>query len=130
MFTCLLVRKSMPNVGKKQSVLRKSASKRKKSFRGTQKQEVVQKRRKETRAVEVTFVGEDDVVSEQILPPAESVSKRKILPNDDESSSNESIEDDLAPAEGYRLVSMDSLLKFVKRIHAQTPCNLGENYVS
>ena len=120
----------MPNVGKKQSVLRKSASKRKKSFRRTQKQEVVQKRRKETRAVEVTFVGEDDVVSEQILPPAESVSKRKILPNDDESSSNESIEDDLAPAEGYRLVSMDSLLKFVKRIHAQTPCNLGENYVS
>ena len=49
---------------KKQCVLRNSASKRKKGFRGTQKQEVAQKRRKQTRAVEVTsfgLVGEDDV---------------------------------------------------------------------
>ena len=67
----------MPKVGRKQSVLRNSASKRKKGFRGTQKQEVAQKRRKETRAVEVIFVGEDDVVSEQILPPAESASNGK-----------------------------------------------------
>lgn len=120
----------MPKVGRKQSVLRNSASKRKKGFRGTQKQEVAQKRRKETRALEVTFVGEDDLVSEQIPPPAESASKRKIQPNDDGSSSNETAEDDLAPAEGYRLVSMDSLLKFVKRIYAQTPCHLGKRYVS
>ena len=42
--------------------------------------------------------------------PAESASKRKIQPNDDGSSSNETAEDDLAPAEGYRLVSMDSHL--------------------
>ena len=76
------------------------------------------------------FVGEDDVVSEQILPPAESASKRKIQPNDDGSSSNETAEDDLASAEGYRLVSMDSLLKFVKRIHAKTPCHFGESYAS
>ena len=67
----------MPKVGTKQSVLRNSASKRKKGSRGTQKQEVAQKRRKETRAVEVIFVGEDDVVSEQILPPAESASNGK-----------------------------------------------------
>lgn len=67
----------MPKVGTKQSVLRNSASKRKKCSRGTQKQEVAQKRRKETRAVEVIFVGEDDVVSEQILPPAESASNGK-----------------------------------------------------
>lgn len=120
----------MPKVGRKQSVLRNSASKRKKGFRGAQKQEVAQKRRKETRAVEVTFVGEDDVVSEQIPPPAESASKRKIQPNHDGSSSNETAEDDLAPAEGYRLVSMDSLLKFVKRIYAETPCHLGKSYVS
>lgn len=69
----------MPKFGTKQSVLRNSASKKKKGSRGTQKQEVAQKRRKETRA-EVIFVGEDDVVSEQI--------------------------------------------------HAQTPCHLGESYVS
>ena len=122
----------MPKVGRKQSVLRNSPSKRKKGFRGThgQKQEVAQKKRKETRAVEVTFAGEDDVVSEQIPPPTESASKRKIQPNDDGSCSNETAEDDLAPAEGYRLVSMDSLLKFVKRIYAQTPCHLGKSYVS
>ena len=52
-------------------------------------------------------------------PPAESASKRKIQPNDDGSSLNETAEDDLAPAEG-----------FVKRIHAQTPCHLGNSYVS
>ena len=57
------------------------------------------------KALEVTFVGED-----------ESASKRKIQLNNDKSSLDEGIEDDLAPAEGYRLVSMDSLLKFVKRI--------------
>ena len=78
----------------------------------------------------MTFVGEDDVVSEQIPPPAESASKWKIQPNNDESSSNETVEDDLAAAKGYRLVSMDSFLKFVERIHSQTPCNLGKNYVS
>ena len=50
-------------------VLRNSPSKGKKGFRATQKQEVAQKRRKETRAVEVIFVGKDDVVSEQILHP-------------------------------------------------------------
>ena len=76
LFTCLLVRKSCQKLGKKQSVLRNFALKRKKGFKGTQKQEVAQKRRKETRAVEVTFVSEDDVVSEQILPLAESASKR------------------------------------------------------
>ena len=73
---------------KKQCVLRNSASKRKKGFRGTQKQEVAQKRRKQTRAVEVTsfgLVGEDDVVSEQIPPSAKSI----IQPNDYDSSSNE-----------------------------------------
>ena len=64
----------MPKVHKKQSVLRKSTSKKKKSFRGTQKQDVAAKTRKETPAVQVTFAGEDDVVSEQIPPPAESAS--------------------------------------------------------
>ena len=78
----------------------------------------------------MTFVGEDDVVSEQIPPPAESASKWKIQPNNDESSSNEPIQDDLAAAKGYRLVSMDRFLKFVERIHSQTPCNVGKNYVS
>ena len=135
-------------MGEKQSLLRNYALKRKKGFKGTQKQEVAQKRRKGTRAVEVTFVREDDVVSEQILgsggcpgvpvhggipivfisihgvvtqfvnvsflcvpvhedttkfcPSQNLLSKRKIQPNDDESSSNERIEDHLAPAESIQ----------------------------
>ena len=78
----------------------------------------------------MTFVGEDDAVSEQIPPPAESASKRKIQPDNDESSSNETVEDDLAAVKGCRLVSKDRFLKFVERIHSQTPCKLGMNYVS
>ena len=39
---------------------------KKRGYGGTRKLEVVPKRRKETRAVEVTFVGEDDVGGEQI----------------------------------------------------------------
>ena len=51
----------MPNVGKNLSVLRKKKKKKKDRFQGTYKQEVAQNRRKETRAIEVTLVGEDDV---------------------------------------------------------------------
>ena len=39
---------------------------KKRGYGETRKLEVVPKRRKETRAVEVTFVGEDDVGGEQI----------------------------------------------------------------
>ena len=152
-------------MGKKQSLLRNYALKRKKGFKGTQKQEVAQKRRKETRAVEVTFVREDDVVSEQILgsggcpgvpvhggipfffvfisihgvvtqfvnvsflcvPVHEDTTKscpsQNLLPNGKYSQTTMK-----APRMNvlkiiwrlpkvYRLVSMDSLLKFVKRIY-------------
>ena len=68
---------------KKQSGVRNSTSKRKKRFRGTQKQDVAVKEREETPAVEVTLVGEDDVVKEKkFLSSAGSPSKRKIQPND------------------------------------------------
>ena len=69
----------------------------------------------------MTFVGEDDVASEQIPPPAESASKRKIQPNNVESSSNETVADDLAAAKGYRLVSMAVFLnlwrEFTHKLH-------------
>ena len=52
---------------KKLSGVRNGISKRKKRFRGTQKQDVVVKERKETPAVEVTLIGEDDVVKKQIF---------------------------------------------------------------
>ena len=116
----------MPKVGKKQSVLKHNSIKRKKVFKGISKQEVAAKKRRETRAVEITFVG-DDVVSEQIPPPAESASSRKLLVSDKEAASDEDVYNDLEPAEGYRLVSMDSLQKFVTRIHA---CDSGNNLVN
>ena len=46
------------------------------------------------KALEVTFVSEDDVDSEQILSLSESASKRKIQLNNDKSSLDEGIEDD------------------------------------
>ena len=115
----------MPKVGKKQSVLKHNSVKRKKVFKGISKQKVAAKKRRETRAVEITFVGEDDVVSEHIPLPAESASSRKLLVSDKETASDE--DNDLEPAEGYRLVSMDSLQKFVTRIHA---CDSGNNLVN
>ena len=51
---------------KKQSGVRNSTSKRKKRFKGTQKQDVAVKKREEMPAVEVTLVGEDDVVKKKI----------------------------------------------------------------
>ena len=74
----------------------------------------------------LTFVGEDDVVSEMIPPPTVPASSRKLDACVDASSSDESILEDLETAQGYRLVSMESLRKFVKRIHTHTPCASGE----
>ena len=75
----------------------------------------------------LTFVGEDDVVSEMIPPPTVPASSRKLDAYVvDASSSDESILEDLETAQGYRLVSMESLRKFVKRIHTHTPCASGE----
>ena len=57
-----------------------------KRFRGTQKQDAVVKKRGETPAVEVTLVGEEDVVKKnKFLPSEGSPSKRKIQPEDHES---------------------------------------------
>ena len=79
------------------------------------------------RRVNITFVGEDDVVSEMIPPPAIPVSARKIgACAIDTSLWDESIPDDLEIAEGYRLVSMESLRKFVNRVHTHGPCASGE----
>ena len=77
--------------------------------------------------VNVTFVGEDDVVTEMIPLPAIPVSSRKFGAYAvDTSSSDESVSDDLKFAQGYRLVSMESLRKFVNRIHTHGPCASGE----
>ena len=77
-------------------------------------------------ATEITFVGEDVVVSEQIPPPAASASLRKIGAEYTESSSDESIDPKGEIPEGYRLVSMDSLKEFARRIHSNSQCAYGE----
>ena len=77
-------------------------------------------------ATEITFVSEDDVVSEQIPPPAASASLRKIGAEYTESSSDESIDPKGEIPEGYRLVSMDSLKEFARRIHSNSQCASGE----
>ena len=65
----------------------------------------------------ITFVGEDDVVSEMIPPPTAPASSRKLdACVVDASSSDESTLEDLETAQGYRLVSMESLGKFVPQV--------------
>ena len=77
--------------------------------------------------VNVTFVGEDNVVTEMTPPPEIPVSSRKVGAYAvDTSSSDESVSDDLKFAQGYRLVSMESLRKFVNRIQTYGPCASGE----
>lgn len=61
------------------------------------------------RKVEITFVGEDDMVSKQIPEPLASVFLRKLQESDDESGSDESTSPEMPVAEGYRFVHMESL---------------------
>ena len=117
----------MPKLGKKQSVLKQGISRKRKGFKGVQKQAKRAASATSERRVNITFVGEDDVVSEIIPPPAIPVSARKIgACAIDTSLWDESIPDDLEIAEGYRLVSMESLRKFVNRVHTHGPCASGE----
>ena len=67
--------------------------------------------------VGVTFIDEDDVVSEQIPPLAVPASSRKIQVSETESMSDENSYDVFESANVYR---MDSLRKFCNRIHDHT----------
>ena len=113
-------------IGRKLSVLKKNCQKKKSKFKGVQKQKKVPVELARNAATEITFVGEDDVVSEQIPPPAASASFRKIAAECTESSSDESIDPKGEIPEGYRLVSMESLKEFARRIHSNSPCASGE----
>ena len=59
-------------IGRKQPVLRKNCPKKKSKFKGVQKQTKVPVELARNAAAEITFVGEGNVVSEQIPPPAAS----------------------------------------------------------
>jgi len=77
--------------------------------------------------VELTFVGEDDVVSEQIPEPLASVFSRKLQESDHESGSDESFSSQMPVSEGYRFVHMESLREFFGRIHSVSQdCALSE----
>ena len=58
----------------------------------------------------LSFVGEDDVISEQIPEPLTSVSSRKLQESDDESGYDASFSSQMPVAHGYRFVHMDSKL--------------------
>ena len=66
------------------------------------------------------------IVSEQIPPPAASASFRKLAVECTESSSDESMDPKGEIPEGYRLVSINSLVEFARRIHSNSPCSSGE----
>lgn len=77
--------------------------------------------------VDITFIGEEDVMSERIPPPKTPASSRKLNLQGQESSDSEAY-DTLEEVQGYRLVSMDSLLKFICRIHSYGPCASGNTH--
>lgn len=113
-------------IGLKQSVLKRSSRKKIPKFKGVKKQKKLPVEVARNSATEITFVGEDDIVSEQIPPPASSASFRKLVVECTESSSDESMDPKVEIPEGYRLVSMNSLVEFARRIHSNSPCSSGE----
>ena len=107
--------------------MKKAIPKKRKGFKGVQKQAKRASNVTSEQNLNITFVGEDDVVSEMIPPPIVPASSRELgACVVDASSSDESTLDDLETAQGYRLVSMESLREFVKRIHTHAPCASGE----
>ena len=113
-------------IGQKQSVLKRSCRKKIPKFKGVQKQKKLPVEVARNSATEITFVGEDDIVGEQIPPPAASASFRKLAVECTESSSDESMDPKGEIPEGYRLVSINSLVEFARRIHSNSPCSSGE----
>ena len=99
-------------IGQKQSVLKRSCRRKIPKFKGVQKQKKLPVEVARNSATEITFVGEDDIVSEQIPPPAASASFRKLAVECTESSSDESMDPKGEIPEGYRLVSINSLVEF------------------
>ena len=91
------------------------AHKIRKKFNGIPKQ-ANQGRAKEAKRlrVELTFVGDGDVVREQI----ESCCFLRKLPTDD-SSSDESFSAEMPEAEGSLFVDTENLRKFVTKIHSK-----------
>lgn len=105
--------------GVKKRVLQESGSvNKRKAFKGTPKHKKKAENTAKRPCVELTFVGEDDVVSEQIPEPLASVSSRKLPESDDESGFDGSFTSEMPVAEGYRFVHMESLQEFVERIHS------------
>ena len=115
--------------GFKQSVLKQKHKRKKGSFKGAQEKAKASMDQPKEACVDITFVGEDDVVSEQVPLPAASVSSRKITTENSESSSNESTDAGGKVPEGYHLISMESLREFAKRIHSNSSCAAGEIFV-
>ncbi|EDO41327.1 predicted protein [Nematostella vectensis] len=113
--------------GYKQSVVQTNTRKRKSTFKGTKKQDKKAQDQREIRQVtEIAFVGDDDVVSEQVPPPQSSASAQKLHDVLEDLSSDDSLnafEAEGESATGYRFVSMQSLLNFAKRLHANTTCD-------
>lgn len=115
----------MPKSGSKQATIQKNKPRKKKGFRGVQKQALRANIPAIESAVNVTFVADDDVVTERIPPPEIPASARKLSIEEPQTSDSESFEGS-EEARGYRLVSMKSLLMFLRRVHCHgRPCASG-----
>ena len=77
--------------------------------------------------VGITFVGEDDMVSGQISPPAVSASLWKIQVSETESSLVKKFFVRLESVTYYRLVSIERIQKFCNRVHSHSSCSSGKS---
>ncbi|KXJ14706.1 hypothetical protein AC249_AIPGENE5012 [Exaiptasia diaphana] len=109
--------------GHKQSVDKARQRKRKNKLKGVQKQFTKAINPETREATGLTFVCDDDVMSERVPPPPPTISSRKLQKTSTEDASDEEAYiSGIEKAEGYRIVSMESLRKFAIRIHSHSPC--------
>lgn len=112
--------------GFKQSVTKARDRKRKSKFKGVQKQCKTIVNPDSHEATSLTFVCDDDVVSELVPPPPPTISSQKLPKRSNEDvSSEEDYVCDGEKAEGYRIISIESLRKLAIRIHKYSPCASG-----
>lgn len=104
-------------IGSKSSVVRRSKVKKRKGFKGIPKWVKERQESEPKSTATITFVEDDAVGPEDLVPPKQSASKRKINSIDETDSEQEyPVKEEYIP-EGYRLIYLDSLRDLMQRIH-------------
>ena len=112
-------------IGSKSSVVNRSTSKKRKGFKGTPKWDKERQENEPKSTFEITFVKDNDV-GDDLSPPEQSASKRKLHSLDDADSEEEyAVKEEYIP-EGYRLMYLESLREAIQRVHEFSDCCEGK----